>query len=470
MAMHKDAGKFLEMANKRYYDDPVLFAEEVIGIKLTEQQSLALNKLAKGKRKLAVKSGHGVGKSCLEAIDILWFLTTRPLSRVVLTAPSARQLYDVLMAEVRQWYLNSILSELELFRFTRDNIRINKESHESIWFATCVSVSNPENISGMHAEHILAVVDEGAGVDDEIFVRLEGVLTTKGSYIITCGNPSFTNGYFYDIFHKYQDSYDLLTFNCEDSPNVKPEWIQSMKDKYGEDSNIYLVRVKGEFAPLDEEVVIRKHDLIKCFDRDIEEDESYGEVSIGVDVSSGEGNDYSVISIRRKNVEIDRRKVKMKLRAFRNYLINIIDEYVSNEDYVLVNVDTTGLGFQLGQDIEDYYYDSAVVTINKINFSHRAMRSKEYNNVFTEMIFTFAEKIEEIKLLEINESTLEEDLSARRYGYDFLNRYQAERKKDFVKRIGHSPDEGDAVLLAFYDTYNHGVVVEEYADKEDWYA
>ena len=104
-----------------------------------------------------------------------------------MTAPSARQLYDVLMAEVRQWYLHSILSSFDLFRFTRDNIRINKESHESIWFATCVSVSNPENISGMHAEHILAVVDEGAGVDDEIFVRLEGVLTTAGSYIITCG-------------------------------------------------------------------------------------------------------------------------------------------------------------------------------------------------------------------------------------------------------------------------------------------
>lgn len=65
------------------------------------------------------------------------------------------------MAEVRQWYLNSILSKLELFRFTRDNIRINKESHEAIWFATCVSVSNPENLSGMHAQDILAVVDEG---------------------------------------------------------------------------------------------------------------------------------------------------------------------------------------------------------------------------------------------------------------------------------------------------------------------
>lgn len=468
--MHPKAGEFLELCQSRYYDDPVLFSEEVIGITLTPQQVEALSLLAKGKHKLAVKSGHGTGKSCLEAMAILWFLCTRPLCRVVMTAPSARQLYDVLMAEVRQWYTQSILREFDIFRFTRDNIRINNAEYEAVWFATCVSVSNPENISGMHAQDILAVVDEGAGVNNEIFVRLEGVLTTEGSYIITCGNPSFTTGYFYDIFHKYQNSYDLLTFNCEDSSNVKDEWIEAMKEKYGEDSNIYKVRVLGEFAPLDEEVVIRREEIVKSYDRDIEEDEWYENVFIGVDVASGESNDYSVVSIRRHNVEIDRIKVKMKLRNFKERLIRIIEDYVGNEDNVIVNIDTTGLGFQLGQDLEDYFNSYYNVTINKINFSYKATRSKEYSNIFTEMIFQFSEMLPNIKLLNIEDSTLETDLSGRRYGYDFLNRYQAERKKDFVKRIGHSPDEGDAVLLAFYDTYNHGEVIEDYSDREDWYA
>ena len=190
--MHPKAGEFLELCQVRYYHNPVLFAEEVIGITLTPQQTQALSLLAQGKHKLAVKSGHGTGKSCLEAIAILWFLCTRPLCRVVMTAPSARQLYDVLMAEVRQWYTQSILREFDIFRFTRDNIRINNAEYEAVWFATCVSVSNPENISGMHAQDILAVVDEGAGVDNEIFVRLEGVLTTKGSYIITVSYTHLT--------------------------------------------------------------------------------------------------------------------------------------------------------------------------------------------------------------------------------------------------------------------------------------
>jgi len=185
--MHKRAGDFLRLCGDRYYKDPVLFAEEVIKMTPTSQQKEALHALANGKKKVAVKSGHGVGKSCLTSIAILWFLCTRPMARVIVTAPSSNQLYNTMMSEVKLWYNKSILSQLDLFRFTKDRVRINNDSFSNNWFLSAVSVANPENISGTHAEHVLAVVDEGAGVDTDIFVRLEGVLTTEGSYLITCG-------------------------------------------------------------------------------------------------------------------------------------------------------------------------------------------------------------------------------------------------------------------------------------------
>lgn len=56
--MHNKAGKFLELCTTRYLDDPVLFAKEVIGMTPTNQQTLALDALAKGKKRVAVKSGH----------------------------------------------------------------------------------------------------------------------------------------------------------------------------------------------------------------------------------------------------------------------------------------------------------------------------------------------------------------------------------------------------------------------------
>lgn len=160
--MHPRAGEFLDMCGKRYFNDPALFAKEVIGITLSEEQQIpAVMALANGKKKVAVKSGHGTGKSCVSAVVILWFLCTRPMARVVITAPSSNQLYNTMMSEIRLWYNNSVLSDFDLFYFTKDRVRMNHEKYSNNWFASAVSVANPENISGTHAEHVLAVVDEG---------------------------------------------------------------------------------------------------------------------------------------------------------------------------------------------------------------------------------------------------------------------------------------------------------------------
>ena len=468
--MHPRAGAFLQMCAERYYYDPALFAREVIGIELTEEQQVpAVNALANGKKKVAVKSGHGTGKSCLSAVVILWFLCTRSMARVIITAPSSNQLYNTMMSEIRLWYNNSILREFNLFYFTKDRVRLNHEEYSDNWFASAVSVANPENISGTHAENVLAVVDEGAGVDSEIFVRLEGVLTTEGSYLLTCGNPSFDSGYFYDIFHNpdYTKQYDVFTFSCTKSKNVDTEWIEYMKDKYGEDSNIYKVRVLGEFAPLNEEVIIRREDVKRAIGREVEHD-MCDPVFIGVDVSSGDSNDYSVICIRQGLKELERIKLKVRLSKLREEIEQLIYKYLCMANKVVVNIDTTGLGYQLGQDLDDKFWEKTNVEINSINFSFRASLHKMFGNVCTEMFFMLKETIEEISLLSIPESSIEEDLGARRYGYDHSNRFIAERKKEFIKRFKRSPDEGDAVLLAFYDTGDINKLESLYLDKEEW--
>ncbi|WP_438523576.1 hypothetical protein [Cetobacterium sp.] len=373
------------------------------------------------------------------------------------------------MSEIRLWYNNSILSDFNLFYFTKDRVRLNHEKYSNNWFASAISVANPENISGTHAENVLAVVDEGAGVDTEIFVRLEGVLTTEGSYLLTCGNPSFDSGYFYDIFHnpKYTANYDCFTFSCVNSPNVDEEWIAYMADKYGADSNIFKVRVLGEFAPLNEEVIIRREDVKKSIGRVIEYDLE-APVFIGVDVSSGDSNDYSVISIRQGYRELERIKVRKKLAELREDVKMYIHRYVCIAPHVTVNIDTTGLGYQLGQELEDFFWERTNVEINKINFSFKAALHRIFGNVATEMFFLFKELLPDVSLLDEIESTIEEDLGSRRYGYDNQNRFIAEKKKEFIKRFRRSPDEGDAVLLAFYDVGDINKLEEIYLGREDW--
>lgn len=459
--MHARAEEFLEICQTRYLKDPVLFCDEVLNVKLTSQQATALDKLAKGsKKRVAIKSGHGTGKSCMEACSALWFLCTRPFARVIVTAPSSNQLYNTMMSEIASWYYKSVLSELNLFYFTKDRVRLNHEQLSNSWFLSAVSVANPENISGTHAEHVLAIIDEAAGVDDEIFIRLDGVLTTDDCYQLVAGNPSFDSGYFYDIFHKeeYSRQYDTFTFSCVDSPNVNREWIQTMKDKYGEDSPRYKVRVLGEFAPMDEEVIIRREYVKDAIARDKAGFRESDPVYFGIDVSSGDSNDYSVICVRRGNEELERIKVKLHLTDLKNKCISMITEYSYHAKSVIVNIDTTGIGYQLGQDLDEYFYGYEDIEINRINFSYRAELYGMFGNVFTEMFFMMKDRIKNVSLLNIPESTLEEDLGSRRYDYTNRGLYMAEKKKTFIKRFRRSPDEGDAVLLAFYDTAGIGAL------------
>jgi len=466
--LDRRAKEFLKLCQIRYYNDPVKFSEEVLKIKLTDnQQKPALNALANGKKKVAIKSGHGTGKSCLAACGILWFLCCRPKCNVLLTAPSANQLYKTMMKEIRDWYNKSILKNFDLFRFTKDSVRINSDSHAGVWFLSAVSVANPENIAGTHAHSVLAVVDEGAGVDAEIFVRLEGAMTTEDVYFLTCGNPSFTSGYFYDIFHNknYSKDYDLFTFSCIDSTNVKEKFINDMKEKYGEDSPIYKVRVLGEFASMNENVVIERDKIKRAIGRELIEKQDTGVIYIGVDISSGDGSDYSCICIREGLQELDRRKIKVRLSKMKTEIANTIQEWRNKDYFVIANIDTTGLGTQIGQDLYDeYYYDDDVV-INKVNFSFRAVNSSVYHNVATEMFFCLGDIIDKISLLDIPDSTAEEDLGVRRLSFDIQNRYVVERKKDLIKRLGHSPDEGDAILLAFYEEREDSTLIESFIEE-----
>ena len=82
-----------------YYDNPAAFLEDMLDMKCDNWQGEVAADIAEYP-KVAVKSGQGVGKTALEAGLIIWFLVCRPFSKVIATAPTMQQLYDVLWAEI----------------------------------------------------------------------------------------------------------------------------------------------------------------------------------------------------------------------------------------------------------------------------------------------------------------------------------------------------------------------------------
>ena len=147
----------------------------------------------------------------------------------------------------------------------------------------------------------------------------------------------------------------------------------------------------------------------------------------------------------------------------------MISKYIHSAENIFVNIDTTGIGIQLGQDLDDHYYYKDNVEINEINFSHKAMKQRQYSNIFTEMFFSLSEQIDKISLIDdpdMNQE-LEVDLGSRKYGFDPRMRYLAEKKKEWIKRFKRSPDMGDSVLLAFYDRRGWSELQEKYYEDEE---
>ena len=184
-----------------YADHPVEFVEDIIKATPDEQQAKILQSVAKNQL-TSVRSGHGVGKSTVEAWVVIWFMVTRPFPKIPCTAPTQHQLFDILWAEVSKWLRNNKALSEELV-WTKEKVYMKGYPEE--WFAVARTASKPDALQGFHAEDVLYIIDEASGVDDSIFEPILGALSTPGARLLMCGNPTQLSGFFYESHNKNRD-------------------------------------------------------------------------------------------------------------------------------------------------------------------------------------------------------------------------------------------------------------------------
>lgn len=241
---------------KRYFYDPVAFCTDILKVELDDWQEEAFSKLLDSHH-LTIRSGSGVGKTFWMSNATLWFLFTRPNSKVPTTAPSQHQLNDVLWGEHFQRISNSpVLGKLMMWTQTRIGVR----GYEPTWYAVARTAqvrpgSNvAEGLSGFHAEkYLMFVLDEASGISDIVFPAVEGALTGGEAYCVMCSNPTRNNGYFADTFNNpaLRGMYSNMHVSCYDSKRVSKRYIDMMEARYGKDHPVFKIKVLGEFPDTD---------------------------------------------------------------------------------------------------------------------------------------------------------------------------------------------------------------------------
>lgn len=436
-----------EAAFKKYQKSPYLFVKELVRPPMiTHQQELVLKSLEKS-RHIAVKSGHGVGKSALSAWITLWFMLTHPMCKVAITAPTQHQLEDVLWSELKKW-TNSCDLLYDLFDIRKTKMVVKDPRYEEIWFAVPISVRKPESLQGFHADSLLFIMDEASGIPDNVFEPIEGALTSSGCYSVMFGNPTKVSGTFYDAFNKHAKQYKTFTFSSEESPLVSKEYVQRMRDKFGYDSDVYRVRVLGEFPSGSLNSVISIESIESAFNNEKYE-EIPGEVSFGVDVARY-GDDETVVAIVNGNVVVD-------IARYRNLDSVEIAEELERLYYIYtpskIKIELSGVGAGVFDLIK-----RKNIKCKKIAFIPQAEPySKEFADSMTEAWFNLRELFK-INILGKSGIVMKEDLDAleqlasRSYTILPNGKFKLEDKASHKKKNnGISPDIGDALSIAFYE-------------------
>ena len=248
----------------------------------------------KGLNRITIRSCHGPGKTHWLAQVMHWWNYVF-YGRVVCTAPKEKQLITRLWPRYRKILRNSEESYRKLITVTATEIRVLDDND---WGCSAETASDPENIAGFHDEPQLFLIDESsARALDAMIPAIEGTLSTEGSVLAMIGNPTRTQGEFYDSHNKSgtKELYFQMHIKPEDSRFVDMAWVKTMARKYGKKSPIYLVRAQGEFAGTERNQLITLEWLEEAKERTRLEEGSFPRLRISVDVADG-GEDETVVT------------------------------------------------------------------------------------------------------------------------------------------------------------------------------
>lgn len=454
--------RFFQKRIPEYQKNPVIFAKEVLKFAPDEWQRKSLMDLA-GNSKVAIKSGQGVGKTGMEAVALLWFLTCFPYPRVVATAPTKQQLHDVLWSEVAKWQEQSPLLR-EILKWTKTHIYMI--GYEKRWFAAARTATKSENMQGFHEKNMLFIVDEASGVSDPIMEAILGTLSGENNKLLLCGNPTRTSGTFFEAFHTDRAMYQCYTVSSIDSPRTNKQNIESLIRKYGADSNVVRVRVFGEFPKQEDDVFIMLSLIEHCGSKiyELPEDKGMPYIMFGVDVARF-GDDETVIYRNTKG------KLKLAVHRKGQDLMATVGDIVSQykkvmrefPDYqgrIYVNIDDTGLGGGVTDRLKEVKQEQQlhrlfIVPINaaeKIETDTKeGKEAAEYYNNLTTHMWAVLRELMERKQIEIEEEPdTFAQLSVRKYFMASNGKLELESKKEMKKRGVSSPDRADAAALSVY--------------------
>lgn len=403
--------------------------------------------------RLAVASGHGIGKSACIAMIADWALSTCVDTRVVITANTEGQLDTKTSPEISKWFRMSINEDW--FKRTVRSFSSTNPLNAATWRADLVtwSIHNTEAFAGLHnqGKRIVLIFDEASGIHEKVWEVALGALTDEDTEIIwiAFGNPTQGSGAFFECFKKNRSLWKTRNIDSRTVEGTNKKYLQEIVDTYGENSDIAKVRVRGMFPSTSTMQFIDLAMVEDAQERDLVPFLPSDPLIFGLDCARF-GDDHSTLAVRRGR---DARSIPWKRWENQDAMTLAADVvlYARQHHPDAIMVDAGNIGAAVIDRIRQLMPDMLVF---EVWFGGKG-RDAELEPMIT---MRTANKRAEMWTKMRHwlrggcipaDPQLSDDLTGPQYGFSGDQAIQLERKQDMKKRGLASPDDGDALACTF---------------------
>lgn len=427
-----------------WIETPETFFSGILGVDFWAKQIEIVESIKKHRR-TAIRSSNSSGKTWSIARIALWFLFSFPNSVVINTAPTHRQVENQFWRNLRSAHNKA---KIRLGgKLLKTALSID-EDWFAIGFTTRDGEGAMEAFAGWHAKNMLVIIDEASGVHPRVFEAIEGAMAGGATVrLVLIGNPTRNTGDFAEAFK--DPIYNKIHISAFDVPNVIKrmalitglatwEWVQEMISKYGEDSDIYRVRVLGEFPKHEADTLISIDSIAKSIDADRE---MYGEDEYVLLDPARYGKDKAAFVYKKGNYAMVLEEIASSdLMVLAGKMVQYLEKYPKAQG----RIDIIGVGAGVFDRLKEL--PKVRSRVAGVNVAVAAGDKEHYANMRAEAWDLMRLWLRDC-ILEKHEGWYE--LAQPKMKIKSDGKLQLESKEDMRKRGVKSPNIADALSLAF---------------------
>lgn len=479
-----------------YRTDPVSWARDVLGIHMWSKQVEICESVKRNKRTV-VASCHSSGKSLVSSVLSCWWVAVHPPGSaiVISTAPTYRQVNAILWEEMRKHHRTAEALGLPLPGSITGSDVWKLPNGQMVGMGRKPKDGDSHAFQGIHRRYVLVIIDEAAGVPEELWTGVEAITTTANSRILAIGNPDDRETTFGDVYEeeRYGDLWHRIRIPAQATPNFTGEyvpsplpdvllqrsWVDDRRAAWGEDDARFKSKVLAQFPDNSEFGLFGAPLLARAFVDTDEEVRAEGTLTLGVDVARY-GEDKTVVAARRGRlcwVEDDWRGMDTVYSA--EQVIRIAERLADKDqqgrvcETVEIRVDGIGVGAGVVDTLkaaavkyEHRHRKPCWFTVREMNGSARPPKElggsqAGYGNARAYWHDQLKHQMRNGRVRLESHEQLADELRGCRFRYSSGKMY-IESKEEIRSRGGKSPDYADAIVYVsapVYEGLPEGAVV-----------